>query len=308
MTNLPPVVRAAWVNRSAEDAFEVFTTEIGAWWPLPTHGLFGAASSSVVFRDQKLIELSVDGSEATWAEVLAWEPARRVVLSWHPGGDGTQASEVEILFEPDGAGTRVVIEHRGWQAFGQAAVERRLGYVGPNAWGYVLDHFADGAEGRPDAVDVAELAAAYETFFTEAEQGGFGPAPEGEWNAEQVVAHVALNDAAMLGVCQAIVHQNPSRFENQVCQDLDVLANFIDTRHGMDGLIEAGRDMARLVMASLCRLSADQLETDVHCCLQHDGETMMDRPMPWQAIAVATQGAMHLPAHISQLRNLRTGG
>ena len=305
MTNLPPVIRAAWVNRSAEDAFDIFTLEIGAWWPLPTHGLFGEKSASVGFRDHTLIERSVDGSEATWGSVVTWEPSRRLVIAWHPGGDGSQTSEVEVVFEPDGAGTRVVIEHRGWESFGKAAVERRLGYVGPNAWGYVLDHYADAAEVRPDAVDVSELAAAYETFFAEAAQGGFGPPADGEWNAEQVVAHVALNDAAMLGVNQALVHETSARFENEVCQDPSVLAAFIEARGDMAGLIAAGREVSLLVMASLRRLSPAQLETEVHCCLQHYGETMMDRPMPWQAIAVATQATMHLPAHIDQLRNLR---
>jgi uncharacterized protein YndB with AHSA1/START domain len=305
MTGIPPVVRAAWVNRSAEDAFDVFTSEIGAWWPLPTHGLFGDKSASVAFRDQRLIERSVDGSEVTWGEVLAWEPSRRLVIAWHPGGDCSQASEVEVVFEPDGDGTRVIIEHRGWEIFGEAATERRLGYVGPNAWGYVLDYFADGAEVRPDAVDVSGLAAAYRAFFAEAEQGGFGTAPDGEWNSEQVVAHVALNDAAMLGVCQALVHQKPARFENQICQDRDVLAAFIDAHGDMPGLIAVGRDMSGLVLASLRRLSPDQRGAEVHCCLTHDGETMMDRPMAWEAIAVSTQAGMHLPAHIDQLRNLR---
>lgn len=305
MSGFPPVVRAAWVNRPIDEAFHVFTSEIGAWWPLPSHGLFGDASASVAFSDGQLVEQSVDGSEAIWGKVLAWEPSVRLVFTWHPGGDGEEASEVEVVFEADGAGTRVVIEHRGWETFGEAGVARRLGYVGPNAWGYVLDFFADAAEVRPDAVDLTELAGVYETFFAEAELGGFGPAPDGEWNAEQVVAHVALNDAAMLGVCQALVHQNEARFENHECQDLDVLASFIAANHDLAGLITAGRNMAQLVLASLRRLSPDQRQNEVHCCLLHNGETMVDRLLPWESVAVATQASMHLPAHIAQLRNLR---
>ena len=38
MSGFPPVVRAAWVNRPIDEAFHVFTSEIGAWWPLPSHG------------------------------------------------------------------------------------------------------------------------------------------------------------------------------------------------------------------------------------------------------------------------------
>lgn len=303
--NPPPVIRAAWIDRTADDAFRVFTDEIGAWWPLPTHGLFGDRSGCVVFRDGKLVEQAVDGAEVVWGEVSTWDPPTRLVIAWYPGRDATEASEVEVLFEPHNDGTRVVIEHRGWQAFGEDAVNRRRDYVGPNAWGYVLDHYADSAEPHPDSVDVRDLSAAYDEFFAEAERGGFGSSPDGEWNAEQVIAHVALNDAAMLCVCQAMVHGGETRFENEVCQDPDVLANYIEEAGTMAVLIERGRSLSACVLASLQRLSSDQLQHEVHCCLSHDGQPLVDRPMPWAAVAVETQAAMHLPAHIDQLRNLR---
>jgi uncharacterized protein YndB with AHSA1/START domain len=303
--SIPPVIRAAWVHRSPEDAFAVFSDEIGAWWPLPSHGLFGERSAAVVFRDQKLVEQSADGSEAVWAEVLEWEPPSRLVMTWHPGQDASDASQVEVVFEPEGDGTRVTIEHRGWEVFGDDGSNRRLGYVGPNAWGYVLDHFGDGAEVWSGAADVSGLVSAYDEFFATAESGGFGAAPEGEWNAEQVLAHVALNDAAMLCVNQAIVHRTSTRFENEVCQDPEVLGLWIESAGSMDELITRGRDMARLVTASLQRLAPDQLSTEVACRLLHDGQIMLERDMPWLAVAIETQAGMHIPAHIEQLRNLR---
>ena len=258
-----PVIRAAWVNRPADQVFEVFTEEIGAWWPLPSHGIFGEMSGGVCFRDQQLIEQSTDGREAIWGEVLAWEPPERLVIGWHPGRDSAQASRVEVSFESDGDGTRVVIEHRGWEVFGKDALERRLGYIGPNAWGYVLDHFADGAELRSDGPDLAGLDEAYEQFFAEADRGGFGPSQDGEWDAAQVVAHVALNDAAMVGVCQALVHEKSTRFENTICQDVDVLAAYIDAAGDFDELVARGRAMSRLVMGSVRRLNRDQLRAEV---------------------------------------------
>ena len=47
--------------------------------------------------------------------VVAWVPGERVLFEWHsadwaPG----EATEVELRLEPSGAGTRVVLEHRGW--------------------------------------------------------------------------------------------------------------------------------------------------------------------------------------------------
>lgn len=309
--SVAPVIRAAWVQRDIDGAFEVFTSEIGAWWPLRTHGLFGDRSGQVVFSDGQLIERAVDGSEAVWAHVTAWEPPHRFVLAWHPGRSLDEASEVAVTFEvageraSDHPSTRVVIEHRGWERFGEDAANRRTGYVGPNAWGYVLDHFSSLGDIRPDAADVRALAAAYDDFFGEAGDRHFGDAPEGEWNAEQTLAHVALNDLAMLAVTQAIVHQQATRFENLTCHDLDALSRWIQNSGTIDGLIERGRVTARLVCAALRRLSPEQLDTMIHCRLLHDGEVMVDRPLPWSAVAVRTQAETHLPAHVEQLRNLR---
>ena len=303
---LPPVLRAAWVQLSPQDAFRVFTEEIGAWWPLPTHGLFGDRASSVEFRDGEVIEIAVDGSHTVWAEVVQWDPGVGLSLNWHPGATPAEGTAVDVSFSGDEAGTRVTITHHGWETFGEQAMERRNGYLGPSAWGYVLDHFGDCAEPSPNAVDLSALRAAYETFFVEAEQGGFGPAPEGEWNADQVVAHVALNDLSMALVCQALVHRNPPRFENQTCQDRAVLASYIESAGDLAGLIERGRQVSAQFSAALSRLAPDQLETLVECHLTHDGEVVVDQPMPWQSVAIDIQSARHLPAHVEQLQNLRT--
>ena len=71
-TTLAPVIRAAWVQRTPSDAFAIFTDEIGAWWPLPTHGLFGSDAGGLGFRDGLLIEHATDGRETTWGEIPAW--------------------------------------------------------------------------------------------------------------------------------------------------------------------------------------------------------------------------------------------
>ncbi len=49
--------------------------------------------------------------------VTAWEPPARLVLEWRnanfaPG----ERTEIEVLFEPAGGGTRVTVQHRGWAA------------------------------------------------------------------------------------------------------------------------------------------------------------------------------------------------
>ena len=43
-------------------------------------------------------------------------------------------------------------------------------------------------------MDTTTLRSAYASLIGEARQGGFGEPPEGEWNADQIIAHVAAND------------------------------------------------------------------------------------------------------------------
>lgn len=300
-----PVIRTAWVQRSPAEAFSIFTDEIGAWWPLPSHGLFGSEAGGLIFQDDKLVEYATDGREKIWGEVVSWEPPGRLVITWHPGRDEDEASRVAVTFEADRGGTRVIIEHDGWETFGQDAMERRRTYAGPNAWGYVLDHYCDATEPHVQPLDLSGLEAAYEAFFAEAERDGFSPPTDGGWDADQVLAHVALNDAAMVAVCQGLVHGNPTRFENIVCQDHAALASWIEAAGDRGGLIERGRSAARQVQAALRRLSPKQLDTPVDCHLLHDGEVMVDAPRPWQAVAVHVQAGVHLPAHVEQLAKLR---
>ena len=300
-----PVSRSATVACGIDDAFRIFTDEIGAWWPLPTHGMFGDQAGGVVFRNGQMIEHATDGREAVWAEVTRWEPPHGLALAWHPGRDADESSIVDVSFVADGDRTRVVIEHHGWESFGADAAAHRRGYVGPNAWGYVLDHFEDGVAPQVDAPDLSVLEATYEALFAAFEKGGFGPPPPGEWSAEEVLAHVALNDVAMVAVSQALVHGSPTRFENEVCQDPAVLERWIDRCADAEDMVGRARQCARQLMASLARLSVEQRAEAVHCRLLHDGHVVLDEPRPWGAVAIDVQAGMHLPAHIEQLDDLR---
>ena len=106
----PPVVRAATVERSADAAFTIFTDQIGAWWPLPTHGIFGDSSGGVHFADGHLA--------VTEPEEQLDALTRR-----------TQANPV------DGARDRIVGDHIEQRCFGFARrdVPRIAGGIGDRA-------------------------------------------------------------------------------------------------------------------------------------------------------------------------------
>jgi uncharacterized protein YndB with AHSA1/START domain len=68
--------------------------------------------------------------------VTAWDPPRRVAFTWHPGHSEAEAMDVEVRFTAEGEGTRVDLEHRGFERLGKMAKRAHRGY--PMGWDYVL--------------------------------------------------------------------------------------------------------------------------------------------------------------------------
>jgi len=146
------------VDATPERAFTVFTAEMGTWWP-PEHHLLEADLSETVFEPQvggRIYDKGVDGSECTWARVLAYEPPDRVVFSWDIGLDWTietdqaRTSEVELRFVPDGPDrTRVELEHRHLERHGEGWEAMRDAVGSPDGWGVGMRRFAAYVAGRP---------------------------------------------------------------------------------------------------------------------------------------------------------------
>ncbi len=134
-----PVVRTIEVSCSIEHAFRTFTERIGSWWPLASHSIGGVRAEHVELEAREgglLVERYGDDERAVWGKVLAWEPPHRLLLSWHPGQDASLATEVEVTFGESPGGTRVTLEHRGWDRLGADAEAARLSY--DEGWPIVL--------------------------------------------------------------------------------------------------------------------------------------------------------------------------
>jgi molybdopterin synthase sulfur carrier subunit len=79
-----PIRRSVRLERTQDDAFRLFTEHIGEWWPTErfsrtADGEFGdgVELERVVFEPQqggRVYEITSDGREASWAEVLVYEP------------------------------------------------------------------------------------------------------------------------------------------------------------------------------------------------------------------------------------------
>jgi uncharacterized protein YndB with AHSA1/START domain len=141
------VEKSVTVSVPVERAFEVFTAEIGTWWPLRTHAVDTERSETVVMEGRvggRLYERTPSGEEHVWGTLVAWEPPNRIVYSWHPGRGEETAQEVEITFGPEGEGTRVDIRHYGWEKLGDRLEETIASYN--EGWDKVIAVYARAAE------------------------------------------------------------------------------------------------------------------------------------------------------------------
>ena len=134
---LAAIDKTITVDASPEVAFETFTRQLTSWWP-SSHTIFEDRVERLVFDERvggRVYEQSSDGEEADWADVLSWEPHTRFVLRWRVNPE-RGATELEVRFTPEGTGTRVDLQHRGWDD-----PDGRANY-GPG-WDYVLGHFVE---------------------------------------------------------------------------------------------------------------------------------------------------------------------
>jgi uncharacterized protein YndB with AHSA1/START domain len=125
VTEASRVLVALRVPVPARRAFAAFTEQIADWWQ--PNGLFQfteGRSGTLSFEpgpEGRLVETYADGSLFVVGYIRAWEPPRRLVLSWrHSSFAPDQETELHVRFDeteyPGGAAgqTRVVVEHFGW--------------------------------------------------------------------------------------------------------------------------------------------------------------------------------------------------
>jgi uncharacterized protein YndB with AHSA1/START domain len=147
MVETRPVLKSVTVDGPIEHAFRVFTEGIGTWWPLDRHSVGEKRSETVTFESGtggRIVERIEGGEESVWGEILAWEPPRRLVFTWHPG-EHAAGTEVEVRFIEEGAGTRVELEHRGWERVRADAAETRAQY--DSGWPGVLECYVEAVTG-----------------------------------------------------------------------------------------------------------------------------------------------------------------
>ncbi len=140
--SVAPLIKHATVPCPPPRAFELFTEQISAWWPMATHSVGGSPACRVDMAGHvggHIIETLPDGTTSIWGTITAWEPPSRVAFTWHPGRDLDEATEVQVVFEPTAdTATAMTLVHGGWSARPDGIAARRNYDTG---WDLVLAQF-----------------------------------------------------------------------------------------------------------------------------------------------------------------------
>jgi hypothetical protein len=155
-------------------------------------------------------------------------------------------------------------------------------------------------------VDIEPLRYAYRALLdaasTVAGSGDTSPVPPaGEWNADQILAHIALINAATITAVSSVASGAITTYDNRIALDTWTIERVIALAGGNAGL----RERIRLQGEALCvlggpLLSEAELDTLVPTLLLSKDTVLVDQPLPLRDIITGLADA-ELPGHAEQL-------
>jgi hypothetical protein len=162
-------------------------------------------------------------------------------------------------------------------------------------------------------MDTTPLRDAYRALLdaaaTVADSGDTSPIPPGgEWNADQILAHVAIVSATTIAAVSAIASGANTTYDNRVAQDTWTIERVIAHADGNTGL----RNRVRLQGDALCALggpvlSEAELDTLVPTRLLSNDTVLLDQPVPLRDL-ITGLAEVELPGHTEQLLALLATG
>lgn len=110
-------------------AFRAFTDEVDAWWRRGPRFRFGEAREGTIRFEGgaggRLLEVFEGGEPYEIGRVTEWRPGELLALTWRARHDPGEHTEVAIRFTEVAGGTRITVEHRGFEAIAERSASGR---------------------------------------------------------------------------------------------------------------------------------------------------------------------------------------
>jgi len=148
------VTHSVLVPLEADEAFALFTDRFSDWWPKDSHHIADADAADVFLEPReggRWYERSEDGQECDWGRVLEVDRPNRILLAWQLtpqfdfDPDPANGTEVEVTFDAEENGTRVTLEHRGFEVHGEAGAAMRESVGGEGGWATLMELYKNAA-------------------------------------------------------------------------------------------------------------------------------------------------------------------
>jgi DinB superfamily len=154
-------------------------------------------------------------------------------------------------------------------------------------------------------MDTTRLHDAYDVLL-EAATTVLGPddtspaPPAGEWDATQILAHIASVDAGVLATAYSVASGAEATYDNTASLVTATLDRVAATAGDSAGLRERIRRQGDALCALGATLTGAELDTPVPTRLSSAGVVLLDQPIPLEALIMGLTDD-HLPRHTMQL-------
>ncbi|MPZ96919.1 MAG: hypothetical protein GEU96_18920 [Propionibacteriales bacterium] len=131
--------------------------------------------------------------------------------------------------------------------------------------------------------------------------------PPGEWSADQILAHVALVNAATISAACSAASAAVATYDNRLAHDTWTINRVISLAGDKEGLRNRIRLQADAMCAIASSLSERELDTRIPTLLLSHDTLLVDDLVPLRAL-IDGLATTELTGHASQLRGLLSAG
>jgi hypothetical protein len=160
-------------------------------------------------------------------------------------------------------------------------------------------------------MNTTPLLEAYRTLLdaaaTVADAGDSSPVPPaGEWNADQILAHVAIVNAVTITAVSSVASGANTTYDNRMALDPWTIDRVMSLAGGNAGLRNRITAQGEALSALGAVLGEAELDTLVPTLLLSNGEVLVDQLVPLRDL-ITGLAEVEIPGHTTQLLALVAG-